>query len=135
VEIDLALIADAATVDGAGKLNILGVFDHISAREFPARHERMVLVLRFEAGMDEAGRHGVTIAVTDPDGTEVARMDGDIQLAPGRPDGRIRVPQIVHLDGFVFPKPGVYGIEVSVNDQTLTSLALRVSEAARIAQA
>lgn len=135
MEIDLALIADAATVDGAGKLNILGVFDHISAREFPARHERMVLVLRFSAGVDEAGKHGVTIAVKDPDGGEVARMDGEIKLAPGRPDGRIRVPQIVHLDGFVFPKAGIYSIQVSLDDETLTTLALRVSEAARVAQA
>jgi hypothetical protein len=135
VEIDLALIADAATVDGAGKLNILGVFDHISAREFPARHERMVLVLRFSAGLDQAGTHAVTIAVQDPDGAQVARMDGEIKLAPGRPDARIRVPQIVHLDGFVFPKAGIYSIQVSIDEQTLTSLALRVSEATRVAQA
>lgn len=135
MEIDLALIADAATVDGAGKLNILGIFDHIAAREFPARHERMVLVLRFEAGIDEAGRHEVAIAVKDPSGGEVARMDGEIQLGPGRPDGRIRVPQIVHLDGFVFPSPGVYSIDVSVDEATLSTLALRVSEATRVAQA
>ena len=31
MEIDLALLADAATIDGSGKLNILGVFDRISA--------------------------------------------------------------------------------------------------------
>ncbi len=135
MEIDLALIADAATVDGSGKLNILGVFDHISAREFPARHERMVLVLRFSAGMDEAGTHQVTIEVKDPDGASVARMDGEIKLAPGRPDARIRVPQIVHLDGFVFPKAGMYSLAVSVDENTLTTLGLRVSEAARVAQA
>lgn len=135
MEIDLALIADAATVDGSGKLNILGVFDHISAREFPARHERMVLVLRFSAGMDEAGTHQVTIEVKDPDGASVARMDGEIKLAPGRPDARIRVPQIVHLDGFVFPKAGMYSLAVSVDENTLTTLGLRVSEATRVAQA
>ena len=32
MEIDLALLADAATIDAAGKLNILGVFDRINPR-------------------------------------------------------------------------------------------------------
>jgi len=135
VEIDLALIADAATVDGSGKLNILGVFDHISAREFPARHERMALVLRFSAGVDAAGSHEVGIAVRSPDGEELARMDGQIQLAPGGAGNRIRVPQIVHLDGFVFPVPGLYSIEISVDESILTTQSLRVSEAPRVAQA
>ncbi|MDT8369559.1 MAG: hypothetical protein RQ745_10155 [Longimicrobiales bacterium] len=135
MEIDLALIADAATVDGAGKLNILGVFDHIQAREFPVRHERMVLVLRFSAGVDEAGTHEVAIVVLDPGGDEVARMDGQIQLGGGRPDAQIRLPQIVHLDGFVFPEAGVYSVEVHVGGELLTTQTLRLSEAARIAQA
>ena len=135
MQIDLALIADAATVDAAGKLSILGVFDHIAARDFPARHERMVLVLRFDAGVDEAGTHAVAIAVRDPDGGEVARMNGEIQLVPGRPDARIRVPQIVHFDGFVFPKPGVYSIDVSVDEDLLSTQALRVSESPKMARA
>lgn len=135
MQIDLALIADAATVDAAGKLSILGIFDHIAARDFPARHERMVLVLRLDAGVDEAGAHTVVIAVRDPDGGEVARMDGEIQLAPGRPDARIRVPQIVHMDGFVFPKPGVYSIEIEVDGTVLSTQGLRVSETPKMAQA
>ena len=49
MNLDLALTADAATVDSSGKLNVLGIFDHISASEFPARHDRMCLVLRFSA--------------------------------------------------------------------------------------
>ena len=33
MEIDLALLADAATVDVSGKLNILGIFDRIAVGE------------------------------------------------------------------------------------------------------
>ena len=51
MDIDLALLADAATIDGSGKLNILGVFDRISASAFPAQHGRMAMVLRFAAGL------------------------------------------------------------------------------------
>src|SRR3954469_10422326 len=83
MEIDLALLADAATIDGSGKLNILGVFDRISASAFPAQHGRMAMVLRFAAGLPEAGPHAVGIRLSGPDGQEVLRLDGEMQLAPG----------------------------------------------------
>ena len=33
MDVDLALLADAATIDGAGKLNILGIFDRLHTPE------------------------------------------------------------------------------------------------------
>ena len=56
MEVDLALIADAATIDSSGKLSILGIFDRIGTSSFPAQHPHMVLVLRFIAAVNEAGR-------------------------------------------------------------------------------
>ena len=35
MEVDLALLADAATIDGSGKLNILGIFDRLTTSAFP----------------------------------------------------------------------------------------------------
>src|SRR5438132_1558210 len=77
MDIDLALLADAATIDGSGKLNILGVFDRISASAFPAQHGRMAMVLRFSAGLPEAGPHAVGIRLSGPDGQELLRLDGE----------------------------------------------------------
>ena len=59
MEIDVALLADAATIDAAGKINILGAFDRIEVQGFPAQHPRIVpLSTRFEeyraAGADFA---------------------------------------------------------------------------------
>ena len=71
MEIDLALLADAATIDGSGKLNILGIFDRLGTHAFPTRHPRLVLVLRFSAGVHEVGRHDIGIALKAPDGGEV----------------------------------------------------------------
>jgi len=135
MKLDLALLADAATVDGSGKLNILGVFDHIAAGEFPARHERMCLVLRFSAGAVERGQHQVEVVVRDPEGEEMARMTGSIGLAPVMGGEGVRIPQVLHMDGFVFPHPGVYGIEVEIDGEVVERLALRLSRAARIPEA
>ena len=135
MKLDLALLADAATVDGSGKLNILGIFDHIAAGEFPARHERMCLVLRFSAAGRETGNHEVEVVVRDPDGDEMARMTGTIGLGPLVGAEGVRIPQVLHMDGFVFPQPGVYAIEVELDGEVAERLHLRLSRATRIPEA
>ena len=128
MDVDLALLADAATIDAAGKLNILGVFDRIAVSSFPVQHGRIALVLRFVAGMDEAGRHTVQISLKDPRGTERVRLDGEMTLGPGPASagGRIRVPHVLNLDGLVFPEPGRYTFDVAVDGHHQVSLPLVV---------
>lgn len=129
MDIDLALLADAATVDGAGKLNVLGIFDRLGAGTFPARHPRMALVLRFTAGLDETGKHQVEIRLKDPDGDEVVRMDGELALAPGpgNAGNMIRVPHVLNLDGLVFPRSGLYGFDVRVDGEHCVTIPLTVA--------
>ena len=91
MEVDLALLADAATIDGAGKLNILGIFDRLGTSAFPTRHPRLSLVLRFSAGIQELGRHDVAIVLRAPDGKEVVRIDGEMNLAAGPGQVSIRM--------------------------------------------
>ena len=131
MEIDLALLADAATVDASGKLNILGVFDRISASGFPARHPHVSLVLRFGASMNEAGDHKVEIVLKDPEGGEVVRLNGDIRVGPGPPatGGRVKVPQVVNMERLVFQTPGRYSFDVSVDGEHHVSVPLFLHEA------
>ena len=131
MEIDLALMADAATVDASGKLNILGVFDRITARNFPAPHERISLVLRFTAGLDEAGEHRLAISLKTPDGSDlIPTIEGVLQLGPGpgHVGGEIRFPHILNLNGIVFPAPGQYSFDIRVDDEYLTSIPLYLSQ-------
>jgi hypothetical protein len=131
MEVELALIADAATVDGAGKLNILGVFDRISASMFPAQHPHISLVLRFGASLNEAGDHKVEIVLRDPDGGEVVRLNGDIKVGLGRPaaGGRIHVPQVINMERLVFEKPGRYSFDVGVDGVHQASVPLFLHDA------
>ena len=127
MEIDLALLADAATIDASGKLNILGIFDRIGVTQFPAQHGRVTLVVRLTAGTSEIGSHEVHIRMSDPGGAEVLSLNGEIQLAggPGARDG-IRVPHILNLDGLVFTGPGMYNFDVKVDGEHHVSLPLSV---------
>ena len=127
MEIDLALLADAATIDASGKLNILRIFDRIGVTQFPAQHGRVTLVLRFTAGTSEIGSHEVHIRMSAPGGAEVLSLNGEIQLAggPGARDG-IRVPHILNLDGLVFTGPGMYNFDVKVDGEHHVALPLSV---------
>jgi hypothetical protein len=135
MKLDLALIADAATVDGSGKLNILGVFDHIAVVDFPARHERMCFVMRFRADRAEAGEHQIEVVIRDPAQEEMARMSGSIDLGNAVGRESVHIPQVLHLDGFVFPDPGVYRIAVEIDGALDQEVDLEVSRAPRIPQA
>ena len=129
MEIDLALLADAATIDGSGKLNILGIFDHLSAGAFPARHPRMVLILRFAAGVREIGKHTVGIDLKDGDGHELMRIDGEMHLGPGPATyaGAMSVPHILNLDGIVLPRAGRYAFDVRVDGAHQVTVPLSVT--------
>ena len=137
MEVDLALLADAATIDGSGKLNILGVFDRVSATSFPVRHPRLVLILRFTAGLQEAGKHDVDITLRDPDGAEVMRLDGEMQLGAGPASAQegVRVPHLLHMDGLVFQRGGRYGFDVRVDGEHHVTIPLMVSGPEGVAQA
>lgn len=134
MDVDLALLADAATIDASGKLNILGVFDHLSTASLPAQHPHMVLILRFSASVQEMGRHKVEISLRDPRGGEAMRIDGEMHLGsgPGAVEEGIRVPHILHLDGLVFPIPGRYAFDVAVDGEHHVSVPLRVSGPSRV---
>jgi hypothetical protein len=127
MEIDLAFLADAATIDASGKLSVLGIFDRIAVTQFPAQHGRITLVLRFTAGTSGIGSHEVHIRMSDPGGSEVLSLNGEMRLVGGlgAQDG-IRVPHILNLDGLVFTGPGMYNFDVKVDGEHHVSLPLSV---------
>lgn len=130
MNIDLALTADAATIDGAGKLNLLGVFDQISVPRFPARHGRLALVLRFLGGAGDAGAHNLSIRLTSPGGKELVSLNGELNVRPGRGSLQtgIRVPHVINLDGIVFKEPGVHTFDITVDGRADATLPLTIAQ-------
>lgn len=127
MEIDLAILADAATIDAAGKLNILGVFDRIQVSKFPAQFARIALVLRLAAGTSEVGAHEMDIKLIDPGGGEVLSLNGEMQLGSGgNAGGGLRVPHILNIDGLVFPGPGIYSFDVKIDQEHQVTISLFV---------
>lgn len=128
MEVDLALLADAATIDSSGKLNILGIFDRLTTASFPTRHPRLCLVLRFAADVREVGKHQVDISLKGPQGKQLVGINGEMNLSPGPTlaGGAVLVPHVLNMDGLIFPVAGRYAFDVRVDGEHHVTIPLSV---------
>jgi len=81
MHLDFAVVADYAIVDQAGKLSVLGIFQHIWVQQFPAMHPRLHLVLRLKGKRTEVGEHHVQIRLVDEQNAEVLGGTGNVAFA------------------------------------------------------
>ncbi len=81
MHLDFAVIADYALVDQAGKLSVLGIFQHIWVQQFPAMHPRLHLVLRLKGKRTEVGEHQVQIRLLDEQDVEILGGNGNVNFA------------------------------------------------------
>ena len=124
MEIKLGSLADAANKSG-GKLNLLGVFDRILAKKFPAKHRRLSLVLRLEFLAPESGQtKEIEIAFMDADGKKLVGIKGKIAI--GDFDGTMRVyeDQILEIENLPLPSAGSYEFIVMVGGEPRFSIPL-----------
>src|SRR6266702_3808345 len=106
--LDFAVIADYALVDQAGKLSVLGIFQHIWVQQFPATHPRLHLVLRLKGRRTEVGEHTVQIRLLDEQDAEILGGNGNVTFAePPAGVTEIEAGAILVFD-VPFPHAGPY---------------------------
>ena len=119
MDVTLAVLADSAIQSADGKLSIIGVFQEIRARQFPATHPQCALVLTFRASAAEAGEHKrVTVRLMDLDSVRM-ELDGQFDLPnpypiPGRP---AFINQVFVIQGLLLPQAGEYAFHVLVGGE------------------
>ena len=107
MHLDFAVVADYALVDQAGKISVLGMFQHIWVQQFPATHPRLHLVLRLRGKRTEIGDHQVQIRLLDEQDAEILGGNGQVT--------------------FPFPHPGPYRFEITVDGERQATVPLTVS--------
>lgn len=122
-------LCDHASAGPDGKLEMRGVFHDLYAPGFPARQERMVLVLAVEWDREDEGRYSFRIDVTGPDGRPTLTVEGQSDVTPRPPDRppprtRLAMP----LEEVVFPVPGRYDFQVKLKGRTLQGPTLYLVE-------
>ena len=128
MNIALAVVCDHALIDQSGKLSVIGIFERIWVERFPAVHPRLHLVLRLKGRRTELGEHPVAIALHDPDGREVLRGDGVVQI--GEPPAGVTEVEAGAVLAFDVPleRPGVYTFDVAVDGERQASVPVTVSQ-------
>ena len=113
-------VCDDARATPDGKVDVHGVYHDLSAPGFPARQERLVLVLVIEWTRGDHGRYRFKADLEDDDGNVSLTVEGETTVhvpEPGQPPARSQL--IMPLDDVVFPKAGQYTFRVKVKGRTL----------------
>lgn len=115
----MLLTADYASIDhSTGKLNILGAFTRIHARQFPCTHNRMAVVVKLEPEWDDySGQRELSVVLNDEDGTELMRFSGAFAFPHSEQGVRPEFNAVLEMNNLQFPQPGSYEFVVYVDDQ------------------
>lgn len=115
--LQFCILCDAVATDPNGKPVFVGVFDSFKK---PTQVPQFFILLRWTNGL---GEHDIRLRILDPDLQEIiAYPDQKIKL-----NNKVEGAQgIYRFVNFVFPRSGVYWIEISLNGNIYTSLALPV---------
>jgi hypothetical protein len=127
MNIQVAVLCDAATDDN-GKLNLLGAFDTIYARELPAIHPQCSVALRVTFFSGDEGKHTLRLNFVDADGRSIMPDFPPIPV-------EVTLPEDVHfgtrnfiinIQQLKFEEPGLYSVDISFDDQSAASIPLLV---------
>jgi len=129
MDVSLALVADYANISQEGKLNILGIFDRITAQTVPAVHPQMQLIMAIEADRAEADRdQKIEIELIDADGHKLFAIGGTMKFGSPPPGERIKVNHITQLNNLQFDRFGIYEFKILINNEVRRSVPLSVIE-------
>ena len=123
------LLCDAAT-DQHGKLNVLGAFDNIFAKELPIRHPSCSIAARVRFSKIEAGDHAVRIFIIDADGSSIGpKLEGNIAVRIGDNASTAVVNLILNIQNLEFKEYGQYQIDLAIDGNVQASLPLHIRPA------
>jgi len=127
MQLEIAALADCANVTADGKLNIMGVFDEISAPKFPALHPFMVLVVRLRLDFEDGGRsHELSVAMEDEDGRQVFKADSHVPTQAIAAGASAHVNQVLNFASIGFREPGHYIFQLRWNGSDLGRVRLTI---------
>ena len=126
----ISLFCDRASIDGGGRLDLGGVFTELQAPGFPARRERITLVVIVHWERERSGRVPFRIDLLDPEARSVFTAEGHTDVIPRPADAAPAKTQLVlPLEKVVFPAAGAYRLRIELGGQQCERAGLFVARA------
>ena len=134
MNIEAFLLCDAAT-EQQGKLNVLGAFDTIWAKQVPIKHPACSVATRIRFEKIEGDSHSVRIQIIDQDGRNIGpKLEGNISINAGASSDTSVANLVLNIQGLEFKCYGRYRIDLAINGDKKASLPLMVREVPNQAQ-
>ena len=130
MNIQVAVLCDAAT-DDAGKLNLLGAFDTIYAPQMPAIHQQCSVALRATFQPGDEGTRKLSLNFINADGRSI--LHGiELPVSVRLPDDAHFLTRnfIVNIQQLKFDEPGLYSVDVRLDNESVASVPLLVRQMA-----
>ena len=126
MNVEIYSLCDAATSDG-GKLNMLGAFDTIWIKKFPAVHPHCAIALRIRFDRKERGTHNVKINALDPNGANVVPpLEGKVNVKTVDQISSSSINLILNIQQLKLTNEGEYSFELDIDGKKISSLPLFV---------
>jgi hypothetical protein len=124
---ELFSVCDFASTENGGKLNVVGVFDTLFAKQLPIIHPFCSIAARIRFRADEIGQKEFLITITDAEGNALF-PDAKIDVTVKAPEyGDSSTAQIIAtLGGLKFEKHAKYLVKLLNDGQCLAEAPLFV---------
>jgi hypothetical protein len=132
MKLRFAAVCEDAHPTPEGRLLVHGVYHDLSAPGFPARQERLVLVLVLEWDRADHGRYLFKADLEDDAGNVSLTVEGETEVHRPLPDSPpARSQLIMPIDNVVFPRAGQYAFQVRVKGHTFEGPSLYLIQTPR----
>jgi len=127
MNIQVAVLCDAAT-DENGKLNLLGAFDTIYTPQLPAVHPQCSIALRMTFFAGDEGKHILGFNFVDADGHSIMPDFPPLPVEVVLPEDMHFGTRnfVVNIQQLKFENPGLYSIDISLDNRPQASIPLLV---------
>jgi hypothetical protein len=128
MDIQIATLCDFAA-DYNGKMVLSGTFDTLAAKALPVVHPQCCLALRLCITPEDNGAHKFSVNIIDADGKSLDKnMPINADMPVELPDNVPFMTRnlVLNLQGLKFPVDGFYSIDISIDEELVQRLPLRI---------
>ena len=128
MRLEIFTLCDAAT-DSHGKLNILGSFDTLYAKEEPVTHPACGVAVKIRFSRVEEADHRIKLTFADADGKLVMPpLDSAVKVRFGPEDPTATANLVLNIQRLRLPRFGEYTIDLAVDGRQEGTLPLYVKK-------
>ena len=130
MENELFTLSDYAE-DIYGKLVIIGTFDTIHGANVPTLHPMCALSLRLRFAKSELGKHSIAIRFIDPNGKEIQRLDGELEVKdPGSGADYVAINTVLRFSNLKLETFSKHSFELYIDGEWNKGLPLNYVKSA-----